>query len=260
MLDGKHYSLQHQVTDVIGNMEEMGGLEAEVLKKILSCKDYKSAFKKLLVYTPQEPEITMEHITSAITLYYSKFSNAYAPFDDAINGKTVLANDVREGFNLFMSKAQCATCHFAPQFNGVKPPYVGSEFEVLGVPADTTFKKLSPDIGRYGINPAYETANAFRTGTVRNAERTAPYMHNGVFKSLNEVVDFYNNGGGAGRGIVVTNQTLSADSLNLTKVEKAKLIVFMKSLNEKISIEEPPLKLPSSSIRKLNKRVVGGTY
>jgi cytochrome c peroxidase len=260
MLDGKHISLQNQVVDVITNKEEMGADEKEVLKKVLSCKEYNTAFKKLLKYTPQEKEITMEHLSSAITTYYGKFSQNYSPFDEAINGSKIQDISVREGFNLFMSKAQCGTCHFVPQFNGVKPPYVGSEFEVLGVPEDTTFKKLSPDKGRYNINPAYETANAFRTGSVRNAEHTAPYMHNGSFNTLNQVVDFYNDGGGAGKGLKVDNQTLSTDSLHLSSIEKTKLILFIKSLSEKIEVEHPPAKLPKSSIKTLNNRKVGGTY
>jgi cytochrome c peroxidase len=260
MLDGKHISLQNQVVDVITNKEEMGADEKEILKKVLSCKAYDAAFKKLLKYTPQEHEVTIEHLSSAITLYYGKFSKNYAPFDEAMNEDKIADANIREGFNIFMSKAQCGTCHFVPQFNGVKPPYVGSEFEVLGVPEDTTFKKLSPDKGRYNINPAYETANAFRTGSVRNAEHTAPYMHNGVFITLNQVIDFYNDGGGAGKGLKVDNQTLSSDSLHLSSIEKTKLILFIKSLNEKIAHEDPPVSLPKSRIKALNDRKVGGTY
>jgi cytochrome c peroxidase len=260
MLDGKHISLQNQVVDVMINKDEMGADEKEILKKVLSCKEYKTAFKKLLKYTPQETEITLAHLSSAITLYYGKFSQGYAPFDEAINNNKIQDGAVREGFNLFMSKAQCGTCHFAPQFNGVKPPYIGSEFEVLGVPEDTTFRKLSPDKGRYNINPAYETENAFRTGSIRNAEHTAPYMHNGVFSTLNQVIDFYNDGGGAGKGLKVDNQTLSTDSLHLSSIEKTKLIVFIKSLSEKIAVEHPPARLPKSRIKVLNNRKVGGTY
>jgi cytochrome c peroxidase len=260
MLDGKHISLQNQVVDVITNKNEMGADAKEVLKKVLSCKEYNTAFKNLLKYTPQEKEVTIEHLSSVITMYYGKFSKSYAPFDEVMNGNKLPDASVREGFNLFMGKAQCGTCHFVPQFNGVKPPYVGSEFEVLGVPEDTAFKKLSSDKGRYNINPAYETANAFRTGTVRNAEHTAPYMHNGVFKTLNQVVDFYNDGGGAGRGLKVDNQTLSADSLHLSQIEKTKLILFIKSLNENITFDDPPLRLPKSRIKALNNRKVGGTY
>jgi cytochrome c peroxidase len=260
MLDGKHISLQNQIGDVITNKNEMGAELNDVLQKVLSCKEYKSTFTALLKFTPQEKEITIEHIASAITYYYSKFSQHKAPFDDAMNNKQTLGKNELEGFNLFMSKAQCGTCHFVPQFNGVKPPYVGSEFEVLGVPADTSFKKLSADNGRYVVFAAGETKNAFRTGTIRNAALTAPYMHNGVFRDLNQVLEFYNNGGGAGRGLQVPNQTLSSDSLKLTAVEKTKLIAFMKSLNETIPEEKAPLSLPKSNLKMLNARKVGGIY
>ncbi|KAA5534721.1 cytochrome C peroxidase [Taibaiella lutea] len=260
MLDGKHTSLQNQVHDVITNKVEMGSDENEVLQKVLSCKEYKKVFTALLKLTPQEKEITIEHIASAITYYYSKFSQTQSPFDNAMNNKSSLSASETEGFNLFMSKAQCGTCHFVPMFNGVKPPYVGSEFEVLGVPADTNFKKLSPDNGRYVVFQADETKNAFRTGTIRNAAMTAPYMHNGVFKNLNQVIDFYNNGGGAGKGLNVPNQTLSSDSLKLTVMEKTKLIAFIKTLNEPLRPELPPKSLPKSSNPLLNNRKVGGIY
>src|SRR5215218_4716066 len=154
MLDGKHISLQNQTKDVITNPLEMACSEKEVMEKVLSCVDYKNGFKELLKYTPTEKEIGFSHIVSAITFYYSKFSKYYSPFDEAINTTKKLDAPAKRGFNLFMSKAQCATCHFVPQFNGVKPPYIGSEFEVLGVPADTGYKKLSADRGRYIINPA----------------------------------------------------------------------------------------------------------
>ena len=260
MLDGKHISLQNQGKDVITNPMEMGSNEKEVVQKIMNCSDYKKAFKSFLKYTPQETEVTIEHIVSAISLYYSKFNNYYAPFDDAMNNKKEIEPAVKQGFNLFMSKAQCATCHFVPQFNGVKPPYIGSEFEVLGVPADTGFKKLSLDKGRYGLNPAAEMLNAFRTGSIRNAEFTKPYMHNGVFNKLEQIVDFYDAGGGVGKGLKVNNQTLSSDSLRLTSNEKKNLVLFMRSLNENIKFDAAPLQLPVSKDKKLNSRKIGGEY
>lgn len=260
MLDGKHISMKDQALAVITNPKEMCAEEKEVLKKVLSCKEYKNALKDLLKYTPQEKEITLEHVTSALTFYYSKFSKYYAPFDEAMNSDKTLDPEATRGFNVFMSKAQCATCHFVPQFNGVKPPYVSSEFEVLGVPEDSAFKQISDDKGRYEINAATETIHAFRTGTVRNADKTKPYMHNGVFTDLNQVIDFYDAGGGSGRGLKVDNQTLSADSLHLTQTEKKELIQFIKSLTENITFESAPEKLPSSTISALNDRKVGGAY
>ncbi len=261
MLDGKHYNLQHQSMGVITNAVEMsGGDSAAILKKVLSCKDYKKAFGRLLRFTPQESEITMEHIASALTFYYSKFSRHDAPFDDAMNAGRHPEPAVVAGFNIFMGKAQCGTCHFAPQFNGVKPPYVGSEFEVLGVPADNRYASLSADKGRGDVHPAPEMHHAFRTGTVRNAARTAPYMHNGALGTLAELIDFYDGGGGAGHGLEVPNQTLSADSLHLTPGEKKALTAFIYSLNERVPTERPPTALPRSSNRKWNTRKVGGSY
>jgi cytochrome c peroxidase len=260
LLDGKHISLQNQTKDVITNPIELGSNEQDVLKKVLSCKEYKDAFKSFLKYTPTEKEVTIEHLSSAITLYYGKFSKYYSPFDMAMNNKERLNDNAKKGFNVFMSKAQCATCHFAPQFNGVKPPYVGSEFEVLGVPTDTNFTSLSPDKGRFNINAAKETANAFRTGTIRNAAKTAPYMHNGVFRTIEQVIDFYDLGGGNGKGLKVNNQTLSSDSLHLTKDDKTNLIAFINSLTENIEFENVPEKIPMSKNKKLNDRKVSGKY
>ncbi|WP_118976283.1 cytochrome-c peroxidase [Taibaiella koreensis] len=260
MLDGSHITLQNQTLAVMTNPLEMGSDEQKILEKVLSCADYKKAFTRLLAYTPQEPEITLEHISSAITMYYSKFSRYYAPFDEAMDGGKALPADAIAGFNLFMSKAQCATCHFVPQFNGVKPPFVSSEFEVLGVPADTAYRQLSPDPGRYKVNPAKETLNAFRTGSIRNATHTAPYMHNGIFRTMKEVVDFYDAGGGAGKGLQVGNQTLSSDQLHLSPQEKENLIAFIKSLDEQVVFEAPPAKLPRSRNPALNRRKVGGEY
>ena len=260
MLDGKHTTLENQARDVITNPLEMGSQEAEVLKKVLSCEEYKKVFKKYLKETPQFETVNLEHISSALILYYADLSSYYSPFDHAINEKKPVSNEIKNGFNLFMSKAQCATCHFVPQFNGVKPPYIGSEFEVIGTPSDTSFKKLSADKGRYAINPAKETNAAFRTGSIRNAASTKPYMHNGVFNTLGEVIDFYDAGGGSGKGISIINQTLSSDSLKLTKQEKNDIITFIKSLNEEIPFQTAPGKLPVSKNKEINRRVVGGEY
>lgn len=260
MLDGKHISLQGQAREVMTKSEEMNSDEKTIVKKVMSCKEYKDVFKKLVKYTPEETTVGFSHVIAAITFYYADFSNYYSPFDNAMNTNAAIGNDARKGFNLFMSKAQCGTCHFVPHFNGIKPPYIGSEFEVLGVPADTAYKKLSDDKGRYNVNPADETLHAFRTTTVRNSQFTKPYMHNGVFKTLEQVIDFYDGGGGAGRKLDVPNQTLSSDSLKLSQSEKKQLIAFMHSLNENIIFETPPPALPASSDKTLNARKVGGEY
>ena len=238
----------------------MGGNEEESIRKIMSIPLYKKYLTEFSTYTNEKGNVSLKHITSAITFFYGKFSNYYSPFDDAMNNKKEPTENEKAGFNLFMSKAQCGTCHFAPQFNGIKPPYTNNEFEVIGVPVASTSKILSPDNGRYNIHAAAETKNAFRTPTVRNAAHTMPYMHNGIYNTLEEVIDFYDAGGGAGKGIKINNQTLSSDSLHLSKEEKIQLIAFINSLSENIPFETPPQNLPLSKAKALNKRKVGGEY
>ncbi len=260
MHDGKHISLQNQCKDVITNPNEMASDAKEVVEKVMNCKKYKQTFSEFLKHTPQETKVTFDHIASAITLYYNDFSQYDSDFDDAMNHKTTLNEQSIKGFNLFMSKAQCATCHFVPQFNGTKPPYTGSEFEVLGTPADKNYKNLSADLGRFDQNPAIETKNAFRTSTLRNSAKTKPYMHNGVFDTLDEVIDFYNTGGGAAHGLLVDNQTLSSDSLHLSSTEISHLKAFIHSLNEHIVFDTEPKELPKSNQKNLNSRKIGGEY
>ena len=260
MLDGKHINLQNQAQDVMTNPIEMGCNAEEIVSNVMSCNTYKKAFQHFVKLTPNYPDMSLEHIVSAITLYYAGFSRYNAPFDLAINHRKNIDEEVLAGFNLFMSKAQCATCHFVPQFNGVKPPYVSSEFEVLGVPADLAYRKLSADSGRYVVNPAVETLHAFRTNTVRNSSFTKPYMHNGVFNTMDEVLDFYDTGGGMGHGFSSGNQTLSSDSLHLSDAEKKALKAFMRSLDEKIIFQDPPATLPATKLEKYRDRLPSGVY
>ena len=260
MMDGKFIGLQEQALGVICNPDEMGMQKDEILKKIMSCKEYKQRLFALAQLTPQSPKPSLDHVLSALTSYYSEFSQYRSRFDKAMDAQLSLTATEIRGFNLFMSKAQCGTCHFIPHFNGVKPPYVGSEFEVLGVPDDTAFTQMGTDSGRYLINPAFETAFAFRTGTLKNIQQTAPYMHNGLYKTLRELIVFYNNGGGAGRGMSIANQTLSSEKLGLSVKEIDDLLAFLAALDEDIQLETEPASLPKSSQKELKFRKVGGIY
>jgi cytochrome c peroxidase len=176
----------------------------------------------------------------------------------------ILPAAAKRGFNLFMGKAACGTCHFAPIFNGTVPPrYLESESEVLGVPA--TANLISPtldnDIGKAGVIPAEVFRFSFKTPTLRNAAVTAPYMHNGVFTTLTEVIEFYDRGGGAGLGLTVPHQTLPNSRLDLTDPEKEDLIAFLQSLTDTTSAASAPKSLPRFITKRVyNKRPVGGVY
>jgi cytochrome c peroxidase len=160
-----------------------------------------------------------------------------SPFDRFIQGgpDSLLSTRQKNGANLFMGKAQCATCHFIPLFNGLIPPdYSVTEFEVLGTTRTDRLDKpqLSKDAGRFNVYPLPFFKGAFKTPTVRNTAVTAPYMHNGAFRSLDSVLEFYNRGGGQGLGLDVSSQTLSSHPLGLTPKEKKDIIKFLDALTD----------------------------
>lgn len=179
-------------------------------------------------------------VSDALTHYVSSLRSFDSAFDRYARGATATIDPaVRRGFNLFMGKAACGSCHFPPTFSGLVPPqYRESESEVLGVPERARWAgaRLDPDPGRAASgrpqDEAYFHAYAFKTPTVRNVAVTAPYMHNGVYRTLDEVVDFYDRGGGRGIGIDLPHQTLPFDRLDLTAGERRDLIVFMEALTD----------------------------
>ncbi|MFD1605996.1 cytochrome-c peroxidase [Flavobacterium artemisiae] len=230
--DMRQLDLEKQSVDVIQNKDEMHGSMDDIHAKILLDNDYIVLFKKAFSKTTK-PEAWQ--IQNAIASYVRSLNAFDSRFDLYMRGDlNVLTPQEINGMNLFMGKAKCATCHFTPLFNGTVPPsYSKTEHEVIGTPQDPAGKKLSPDLGRYLFNQMAQLKGAFKTPTVRNAAVTAPYMHNGVFKTLEEVVSFYNKGGGKGLGLEVENQTLPFDALNLTPNEEKDLVAFMKTLTDK---------------------------
>lgn len=233
--DGRAASLNEQVRDVLFNKLEMGGsehlLSQNIIKSKVYAKDFVALFPKVKIKKMGANEISM-----AISAYISKLGLMNAAFDQQIQSKSkAMTTQQIEGFNLFMGKAQCGTCHFPPFFNGLIPPfYERSEVEILGTTKDGDFQKpqLDTDFGRFDLYQINYYKSAFKTPTVRNSAKTFPYMHNGGFKDLTQVVEFYNLGGGKGLGLDVPDQTLSAMPLKLTKAEVASIVAFMESLTD----------------------------
>ena len=226
--DSRVSYLEDQAIAVIRNENEMhGSLEKSALE-IQKKEEYVSQFRKAF---PQG-KIDEFAIKNALASYIRSLSHYDSKFDDYMTNKATFTADEKAGFNLFAGKAKCATCHFIPLTNGTVPPnFDKSESEVLGVPNKE--KKLDGDLGKFVITQAAIHKFSFKTPTIRNIEHTAPYMHNGVYKTLEEVIDFYNDGGGLGLGFEVPNQTLPEDKLNLSVKEKKQLIAFMKTLTDK---------------------------
>ncbi len=261
--DGKVSFPEDQFHHVIFNPGEMNTTNKELILKLNSSEEYGNLFRKLFKQKQQE-KISMSEIRTALGMYVRSLVALDSPFDQYMRGEiSSIDISVKNGFNLFMGKAGCGTCHFAPIFNGTVPPfYEDTETEVLGIPStnDTLNFTLDSDEGRFIVGAVEVHKHSFKTPSVRNIDLTAPYMHNGVFKTLEEVIDFYNKGGGVGIGLEVPNQTLIPDKLNLTSKEKMELISFMKALTDTSGTTSKPTILPKFNNTDLDKRIVGGEY
>lgn len=232
--DMRSTSLEDQAAAVMNNTEEFNLPGDEAAKKILGNSEYKRLFD--VAFAGAATRNTGYEIRNAIAAYIRSLSPFSSAFDRYMQGDTsALQKQQQQGFNLFAGKAKCATCHFIPLFNGNIPPWLTkSESEVIGVPEKPVWEnaKIDPDSGRFVINKLEPLLYAFKTPTVRNVANTGPYMHNGVYKTLDEVVEFYHRGGGVGIGITLPNQSLPFDSLILSSAEKQALVAFMQSLTD----------------------------
>lgn len=266
--DLREEQLERQIKHVVLDSLEFGTNFLTIVDKLSQSAEYRELFARAY---PDQPryQLSKWSLSDALARYVASLRTQDSPFDRYARRETEeLSPAARRGFNLFMGKAVCGTCHFAPTFAGLVPPlYRENESEVLGVPvhADTADLTLDPDLGRYASarpqDEAYFYAYSFKTPTVRNVALTAPYMHNGAYPDLAGVVDFYNRGGGAGMGIDLEHQTLPFSELDLTFAEMADIVTFMESLTDTTGLTDYPLRLPRFEHQPAwNARVVGGRY
>lgn len=262
--DSRSTDLEDQINHVLLNENEMMSSFEEVIRKLNSSPEYVKLFREGFKGT-EDTIISHISISNAIAEYERKLVSLNSRFDRNVRGEIDdFTPEENLGFNVFMHKGNCGACHYLPMFSGLVPPdYTKSEFENIGTTLTGDLKNpvLDPDKGR-GANFNVEMfMGSIKTPTLRNISLTGPYMHNGGFKTLEEVVEFYNEGGGAGLGLTVPNQTLGSDKLDLTETEKKALIAFMKTLNDTIGTTTMPERLPVFPEQtKLNERKIGGEY
>ena len=230
--DGRAPSILAQITAVFNNEREFDSSVHQFSTAILSDTTYIELFEE--AYGGISKRNT--EVVKAISSYITTLNGFNSKFDKNIRGEVdTFTEEEKLGFNLYMGKALCATCHFIPLTNGTVPPFFSDhEKEVIGVPQTAVNRALDDDLGFYWRhNQELEVHKGmFKTPTVRNSELTAPYMHNGVYETLEQVMDFYNKGGGGGLGFDLPHQTLPFDHLNLSKEEEKALVAFMKTLTD----------------------------
>ncbi len=261
--DSRSNYLEDQIRAVTNNEHELHGDLLKSAEKLKSSPEYVRLFKK--AYKGRsDTVISILSIIKAIASYERSLVAMDSKFDQNIRReKNTMTKEEINGFNLFMGKAECATCHFMPMFNGTVPPaYTKTEWEILGVPAkpDTVHAVIDPDPGRFAVNGMELNRYAFKTTTLRNVALTSPYMHNGIYRTLEEVIDFYARGGGNGIGMSLETQTLPFDKLELSAQDKKDLVSFLKTLTDTVGCTAVPKRLPAFPDKELNKRNIGGEY
>ncbi len=226
--DGRAPDMMAQISGVFTNAEEFNSSVHEFSDEILKDSSYVNSFRKLF----GDGKLTNDQAIMALSSYISTLNAFDSKFDRNMRGEENTFTDSEKlGMNLFMGKALCATCHFMPLTSGTVPPFFAdTEKEVIGVPETSANKQLDDDLGFYFRYEEPVQRGMFKTPTVRNAAATAPYMHNGVYATLEEVMDFYNKGGGAGLGFDLEHQTLPFDNLQLKEDELKALVDFVKTL------------------------------
>ena len=220
MWDGRFHTLEEQAVGPMQAPGEMNGSMEQILAKIQSKSGYVRAFEEAY---PGEG-ITQTTLAKAIASFERTVVSRNSPFDQWVHGdEAAMAPSAKLGFTLFAGKAKCTACHQGPNFTD-------GGFHNIGI-------KNTDDDGRYAKVPIMALKGAFKTPTLRDVALTAPYMHNGAYSTLEEVVDHYDRGGDQKE-----NLDPNIKPLGLTDQEKQDLIEFLKALSGKqVAITLPRL-------------------
>lgn len=241
--DGRASSLEEQVKGPLANPSEMTvhkttdvALDA-VVARLRAVPDYVERFETVF----GTADFTIDHVARAIAAFERTVLSGNSPFDRYHGGdKQALTPAQVRGSAVFFQKAACDKCHLGPELTegsyefdarsiGMRqgPMKLGFNFtdgsyQNIGIGMD----RPDPDLGRYRVTDREEDKGAFKIPTLREVEHTAPYMHDGSLKTLEDVVEYYDRG-----GIKNPNLNHRIRPLHLTGQEKADLVAFLKALS-----------------------------
>ncbi len=231
--DGRARDLEEQAEGPIQDPNEMAQDAAELVEELGAIPEYVQLFGDAF----DGAGVSFENITFAIAAFERTLLSQDSPFDRYAGGdRGALSEAERRGLNLFRSlKTRCFECHGLPTF-------ANPDFKVVGVPDVEGLEE--PDVGRGEFEGAVYD-RAFKVPTLRNVAQTAPYMHNGRFATLAEVLDFYAGGGGPGVGLEVPNLDDKIRRFELSPAERADLIAFLHALTDESAKPQIPERVPS---------------
>jgi cytochrome c peroxidase len=212
MWDGAINHLDMQALAPISHPKEMNESLKNVVKKLQNKKVYPSLFHQAF----QDSLITGEHILKALSQFQLTLVSATSKYDEVKKGLTQFSQQEENGYLLF--QVNCNSCHAEPLFSN-------QEFANNGLPVDSTLN----DFGKWMVTKKRGDSLKFKIPTLRNLTFTHPYMHDGRFRKLNQVLNHYTKG--------ISQSPILApelkNSIELTSNEKTDLIAFLLTLNDK---------------------------
>ena len=224
--NGRANSLEEQALDPVENPIEMHLSWTDAVFRINADKNYRQEFK--IVFGTDV--ITKEMVTKAIAQFERSLISNQSRFDQFLGGHTELSPLELAGYNLFISeKAECFHCHGVPLFTD-------DELHNNGL-------DVIPDKGYFFVTADIHDKGKFRTPTLRNVEFTAPYMHDGRFETLEEVIDFYSD---SIKSSPTVDPLMPNDNggFHWTQLEKLQLLAFLKTLSDTAYINNPEFSNP----------------
>ena len=226
--DGRAGSLAEQALGPMANPVEMGGKHDVIARSLGDNRGYRRIFRE--VYG--DDGVTIDRIAEAIAAYEATRLSGNSAWDRWKAGdESAVTDQVKLGDSLFFDKAACAQCHVGWNFTD-------AQFHNLGIGWDEG-RKAFADTGRAAISGKEAETGAFKTPTLRDVSRHAPYMHDGSLATLKDTVDHYNKGG-------TPNPWLSArmKKLELTPEEEDALVAFMQALDGEGYQDTAPASFP----------------
>lgn len=216
--DGRAATLEEQALGPMENHVEMDFPLTLTIRRLLRNERYRQAFHTVYGKLPSK-----ELLAEAIASYEETLETSNTAFDKYMQGTDTLlmSESAKRGLAIFNNKGRCFSCHFGSDFTG------SDKFRNIGL---YNGKDLN-DAGRYAISGNSKDLGAFKIPGLRNVAQTAPYMHNGMFKSLDEVIDYYNEPDKFVSNSI-NRDTLLNKPLGLTAGEKEDLKNFMLSLSD----------------------------
>ena len=211
--DGGVNHIEVQSINPIKHPAEMDNTLINVLSYLQTSDDYKAKFSRVF----GDSLISTKRFLQAITQFTGSLISSNSRYDQYKRKEITFSSQEKNGLKLF--KKNCNSCHTAPLFNS-------NTFESNGLSTDTAFN----DLGRYAITQLKKDSMRFRVPTLRNIEVTFPYMHDGRYKKLREVIKYYTE------ELNTETAYLSPRlkrKISLTSNEQKDLIAFLLTLTDK---------------------------